>query len=386
MKAAFFTPWKWVKFEGVWQWAWGLPILVEDEPGTGKTSLISQFTEEWRSAFKWLSPGAHGEGVFGVIPVPGKDGTITYPRPSWAKMFDDGQRGLVLVDEISSADRGLQPPMLGLVGEHQLGDDVLPPPVRVWGACNPVHLAANGDDLAPPLANRFGWLRWDAPTVDEHRAYMMGRAQGGAVETKDPAAEEARVLDAWPEAWAWAVAMESGYLQSQPHMKNQCPKEATAQGRAWPSDRTMEMATRALASARVHGLKPEVADEFVAAFIGHKAQAMWATFIADAKMPNMQKLLDGEVKWEPEVERLDRAAAVLAGATATLVGDTDKKRQEKRAQRAWKEVFSKVVEFAPDLVVPSSQQMIRSSLHAYKEAIPVLAKTHPVTSTLSGER
>lgn len=386
MKAAFFTPWKWVKFEGVWQWAWGLPILVEDEPGDGKTACNAQFAEEWRSAFKWLSPGAHGEGVFGVIPVPGPDGTITYPRPSWAKLFDDGRRGLVLVDEISSADRGLQPPMLGLVGEHQLGDYVLPPQVRVFGACNPVHLAANGDDLAPPLANRFGWLHWGAPTVDEHRAYMMGRAGGGEQETRDPVAEEKRVLEAWPEAWAWAVAMESGYLQSHPHMKNQCPKDATGQGRAWPSDRSMEMATRALASSRVHGLSAEHSEEFVAAFIGHKAQALWSTFIADAKMPNIPALLDAQVKWEPEVHRLDRAAAVLAGATATLLQDTDKKRQRKRAEHAWKVIFAPVVEFAADLVVPSSQAMIKASLHSFTCAVPVLAKTHPVTSVISSER
>jgi MoxR-like ATPase len=307
IRAALFTP--------AARGRWGLPLLCWAEPGTAKSAIIEEVAAKCGLPCQALSPGTHGEGAFGCVPVPesarldteeilaavsrhladliddgytpeeavssamqaglmlryiGNPQTILkYPPPEWTERMTDG--GVVFVDEITTCPPALQPPLLGLalnamIGFHYLGDRV-----RVIAAANPPEMAAGGYDLSPPVANRFGHIQWTAPSIDDHAAYMMGaQAMTSSITSAkvDAKQEEERVAAAWPHALAKAVGLEVAFLRRKPSLKNQCPKTGTGAARAWPSDRTWEMATRALASAEVHGLEPVDAESFVAAFIG----------------------------------------------------------------------------------------------------------------------
>lgn len=366
MHAAIFTPTK----KG-----WGLPVLFQDEPGTAKSSVVEAYAERLGLPCEVLSPGERGEGAFGVVPIPVK-GVLTYPKPDWSVKMDGNAGGIVFVDEITTAPKLLQAPMLGLVAAKRIGSHQFGPRVRVIGACNPPALAAGGHDLAAPLANRFGWITWGAPTVDEHTAYMLDAASDQHDEEIDAIAEEARVLAAWGPAYAKAVGLETAFLRAQPQWKNQCPKPGDpAASRAWTSDRTWEMATRAYASAIVHGLDKAALDEFVTAFIGVKAYASWATYIEAADLPDITAFLDGAVKFEHDKRRLDRTAAVINAAAALLTGDSKIARREERAAALWR--FMGTIP-SVDLIYPVGQALMKASLHTASEAIPVLAKLQPV--------
>lgn len=362
MHAAFFTPTK----KG-----WGLPVLFQDEPGTAKSSVIESYAERLGLPCEVLSPGERGEGAFGVVPIPVK-GVLTYPKPDWADRMVNG--GIVFVDEITTAPKLLQAPMLGLVAAKRIGSHTFGPRVRVVGACNPPALAAGGYDLTAPLANRFGWVQWGAPTVEEHTAYMLDAASNQHGEDIDAVGEEARVLEAWGPAYAKAVGLETSFLRAQPHLKNMCPKPGDpAASRAWPSDRTWEMATRAFASAIVHKLPQTELDEFVTAFIGAKVYSAFATFIENTDLPDIAAFLDGKVPFEHNARRLDRTAAVINAATALVT--SEKTRRDERAARLWK--FMGTIP-SIDLIVPSGQALMKATLHTSPEALPVLAKLHPV--------
>ncbi len=351
---------------------WGLPALFEGDPGVAKTSVIEQYAALWQMPCEVLSPGERGEGAFGVVPVPEK-GKLTYPRPDYTDKFEKAGRGIVFVDEITSAPAMLQPPMLGLVAARRIGSYTLPAGVRVIGACNPVDVAANGCELSAPLANRFGWLKWHAPSVEEHCAFMMG-VGGDAVDSQDPAVEEARVLKAWGPAFAQAVGLEAGFLRAMPHMKNTCPKVGDpAMSRAWASDRTWEYAVRAMASATVHGLDDSDRDEFAAAFIGTKVYQDFATYIEQADIPAAADVLDGKVAFKWEVKRLDRSAAIITACTALIVPAGAEKRME-RASKLWEILLDTT---HADITVPSVTALCRTDLHRAKEARPVLAKLAP---------
>jgi MoxR-like ATPase len=370
LKAALFTP--------VAGGRWGLPILAWGPPGVGKTAIIEGVAAEWGLACESLSPGERGEGAFGVVPVPSTDGTLTYPRPEWTRQFDATTRGLVFVDELTTAPPALQAPLLGLVLSRRIGGFSLPAGVRVFAAANPPEQAAGGFDLAPPVANRFGHLEWAAPSVDDHCAYMLGAASD-TTQASDASEEEARVLAAWPAAWSRAVGLETAFLQRRPGLKNAMPQAGDPKAsRGWASDRSWEAATRALASAAVHGLSAAETEEFVAGFIGEAIASEWFAFIAEQDLPDPAALLDGAAQYAHNPLRLDRTVAVLA-ACAALVLPPKAARRAERVRALWALISEMSASKADlDLFVPVCQALVGAGLVNLVDAGPVLAALQPI--------
>lgn len=364
LHAALFTP----NANG----SWGQPLLIEDEPGVGKTAIIEQYAARFGLPVRVLSPGTDGEGAFGCIPVP-KNDVLTYPPPDWTAWMADG--GVVFLDEVTTAPPIIQASMMGMLTARRIGAHKFGPRVRILGACNPVSLAANGYDLAAPLANRFGHVKWGAPSVEEHIAYMLGGGQGPE-DPEDAKAEEARVMNLWPEAYALAVGLESGFLQSQPDWKNKCPKGNNPKaGRAWPSDRTWELATRALAASKVHDLSESERDTLLQAYVGVEAATAFSTYMESADLPNIAELLDGKATF-PANAPMDKAAVVMNAGTA-LVANKQCPNRAARAEALWKLLGAQGTGRL-DIVAAPVTALINEGLHASKAAVPVLAKVQPL--------
>lgn len=372
LKAALFTPYS--------KGRWGLPIINWSEPGEGKTSITEEICAGFGLPCITLSPGEMGEGAFGVIPVPDVSGVIKYPPPEWTLQVEDG--GVVFIDEMSSTPPALQPPLLGLLFARRTGGKVLGKRCRVIGAANPPELAAGGFDLAPPVANRCGHIDWTAPTAEEHADYMLRGSTGSrgeSIVTLDAKGEEARIEKAWPEAWAYAVGLETAFLRRRPELKNKCPKPGDPKaGRAWPSDRSWENATRAFASARVHGLSETERDEFVSAFVGTGVANEFFSFVTEADLPNPADVLDGKEKFKHSARRLDRTAAVL-NACVSLVTPTAATKRDARTEALYA-LMADLMEdkSVMDVLVPPCYSLVKAGLHVKKGATGVLAKIQPL--------
>lgn len=355
---------------------WGLPTLFEGQPGVAKTEVIEAVADAASLPLVSLSPGLHGEGAFGVVPVPVKTagGTrLCYPPPAWTDDVEEG--GVVFVDEVTSAGPALQAPMLGLVAAKQVGTHTLPERVRVIGACNPPEIAANGQELSAPLANRFLWLSWEPPSVDEHCAFMVGSVSNHGLPEVDAVAEERRVLQAWPTAFARAVGLETAFHRKTGGVyKNKCPRtDSLALGRAWPSDRTWEMATRALASSYVHALSEQDTSDLLIGCVGAEAGGAFEVFIREADFPDIEALLDGAA-YTFDPKRIDRTAAVLTACVA-LVAPASAVRRLPRAEALWR-LLGAVPPSSRDLCVPVAKALIDAGLHAMPAAVPVLSGMH----------
>jgi MoxR-like ATPase len=417
IRAALFTPFS--------KGRWGLPICVEDEPGTAKSAAIVEVAEELGMPYEILSPGERGEAAFGVVPVPVSDTEgyaltlstviaealkegrsvadsldlalraagrkpatrLCYPRPDWTDKFigsgGEDLGGVIFVDEVTTAPPMIQAALLGLVLERRIGSHTFGPRVRVVGAYNPPELAAGGFDLSAPLANRTGHIRWGAPTVEEHAAYMLrgdtGSAERSGVRADLAVAEEKRVLGLWPEAFASARGLEVAFLTRRPNLKNVCPKAGDPKvGRSWPSDRTWEMATRALASADVHDLSDVETEAFVAAFIGEAASSEFFAFKQDQDLPNPADLLDGKEHFSHSSKRPDRTAAVL-NACAALVTPMGSTKRSERADALWSLIEKEAKGKADlDLFVPCVFALIDANLHARKSATMAMSAVQPI--------
>jgi len=373
LKALWFTPGR--------RGRWGLPVCWWQGPGVGKTTVIEHAAAEFGFAHvETLSPGSRGEGAFGVVPMPTPDGSrLLYPPPDWIEHFKDGTRGIVFVDEINRAAPAIQPPLLGLVNELQIGSSYLGGHVRVVAAANPVETAPGVYEMDPAEANRMGHLEWPAPSVEEWTSWALSGCNGGAADEEplDAAKEEARVMKAWPEALAVASGRVTAFLRAYPSLLYKQPPDGDpARGRAWPSPRSWELGLRALAGAVVHGLSEDDTDLLLAAFVGQAAASQYADWLAKANLPDPVAVLDGKVSFEHDPDRLDRTVAVL-GACAALVSPAQAERRKDRTARLWG-IVGEVAKTTPDITEPAATALVDAKLHTTKEAIPVLAKLFPV--------
>ena len=344
---------------------WGLPIIGEGEPGTGKTSFMKAEVERYHGLpFKRLSPAENGEGAFGVVPVPGEDGFLKYPPPDWIQPFKAAGGGVVFLDEINTAPPALQAPLLGLVQLRTLGSYVFPKRTRVVGAMNAVADAAGGWDLSPALANRFGHFTFEALSeADWVVALLSGFSADGDGETLNAEQEEKRVLEAWPAAMAWAAGMVGGFIQRNPAKLHARPaKTSSAASRAWPSRRTVHYAAVALASSRIHALSETDTDTFMGGFVGNAWVQEYATWRAHADLPDPNEVLEGKVNFKHDSRRLDRSMATLGACAALCVHEkTNGKLTKPRGNKMW-EVLSTVLKDAADCAIPAARALIQKGI------------------------
>lgn len=378
--AAFFTPWGLHEHGEI---DWGARLLLHGPPGSRKTAIMRQLAFVLGIFFYSLKPGAKGQGGFGVTPVPieieGSDGKkymiLSFPGPDWVA----NQRGkpmLVLVDEMNTAAPALQAPLLGLTQEKEIGSDHLDPRHRVFGATNSVEDAAGGWDLAPAIANRLGHIDWPDPPVDEWAEYMIRGAVNDERDPVDIEAEEERVLQAWPHAWAAATGIITSYVKANRSIfRDQPPKHDNRSSRAWASPRTWEYAIRMLATSTIHKLNEEETDLLLGAYVGDKVAAELGTFRNQKDLVDPAQLLEGEVQFKHDPFRLDRTAVTI-NSCAALVSPQQAENRDKRGKALWI-LLGKLMEDVEDLVVPVASTLFKSGLSGPKEATPILAEIKP---------
>jgi MoxR-like ATPase len=360
----------------------GLTVLFEGDPGTAKSDAIEEYVHETLGMHcEVLSPSERGEAAFGATPYPvqakkGGPTRISYPTPDWLDAYDADIGGAVFVDEANTVNPVLQAPMMGLIGARRIGGALLPDNVRVIGACNPVDIATNGHDFEPALANRWCFLRWDAPSPEERRAYNARVVQGAKLrEPVDTKAEEARVRAAWPAAYARAISLENAFFAACPTWKNKMPgRDDPRIHRAWPSDRSWANATRAHAASMIHGLSEEERDEFIAGFVGEAACQAFTTWMEKADLPNAEDVLDGRTPFVPD-HRMDRNGAVLT-ACAAIVSPKECPNRVARAKRLW-ELMLSVSTHSMDVVIPAALDLASARLIP-AEADTLLARLDPI--------
>jgi hypothetical protein len=369
--AALFTPTP----EGFW----GAPILGWGRPGTGKTKGISAAAAAANLPFYRLSPAEAGEGQFGVVPVPGADGFLHYPAPEWVQKFNTGCGGVLFVDEISTAPPALQAPLLGLVQLRTIGAYTFGPRVRIIAAANETQDAAGGWDLAPALANRFGHFDFEGLSPNDWVTGLLGGfANTDDNQHVDAETEEARVMAAWPSAIAMARGLVASFITRRPNLLHNQPSRASNNtSRAWPSRRSVEYATYALASARVHGLNEVDTDEFIGGFVGLAWVTEFATHRVNLDLPDPAELLDGKVDFKHNSRRLDRTMAVLSSIAALVAPENAAKRKE-RGNAAWK-IIASVIEETADVAIPAATTLSRARLVGgdYKACQSPLSKLFP---------
>lgn len=351
---------------------WGLPLLFEGHAGIGKTGQIEDITS---------ASGLHLEVVIGSIRDPSDfggmpilhEGRTNLAAPSWAYRCAEHKRALIFGDELNTAPPAVQAAWLRIATDRVVGDLVLPKTVRIIGAQNNVAESAGGWDLAAPLANRFGHIPWDIPSAAEWIQWLLG-SSGEVVKASNAEVEEQRALDAFPSAYAKAKGLVAGFIQVQPQLLHRQPPPGNPEAsRAWPSPRSWENFTRALAGSEIHRLDDVDAEVLTSAFVGTAAAAAFEKYQRDADLPNPEDVLSGAVKFVHNPKKLDRSQAILGACAALIIGAKDKSQQAAKADALW-QLIGEVAKDATDIVIPAARAIAKAGFVSSKAATVNLAK------------
>ncbi|MFE7172624.1 AAA family ATPase [Streptomyces sp. NPDC057616] len=317
-----------------------LPVLLWGEPGIGKTAALTQLAESLDLPLTTVIASVHEPSDFSGLPVVGDDPAeqgVPMAPPDWAVRLVRAGRGLLFLDELSTAPPAVQAALLRLVLERRIGALRLPPEVRIVAAANPRSSAADGWELSPPLANRFVHLQWT------HDHEVVVRGLGG---TWPRAAMPRLSPDTLPEAVEFARRAVCALLTARPKLVHQLPTNETRRGGPWPSPRSWEMTLRLIAFATAAGASRDVLSLLVRGTVGDGPGLELLTSIDRLDLPDPETLLADPAQAELP-ERGDLRQAVLDGVVAAVRNRPERSRWD----AAWALLVRALETGAPDLVV-----------------------------------
>jgi hypothetical protein len=317
-----------------------LPVLLWGEPGIGKTAALTQLAAALDLPLTTVIASVHEPSDFSGLPVVGDDPAeqgVPMAPPDWAVRLVRAGRGLLFLDELSTAPPAVQAALLRLVLERRIGALQLPPGVRIVAAANPRSSAADGWELSPPLANRFVHLQWT------HDHEVVVRGLGGTwpratLPWLDP--------EKLPEAVAFARRAVCGLLTGRPKLVHRLPSSEARRGGAWPSPRSWEMAMSLIAFATAAGSSREVLSLLVRGTVGDGPGLELLAGVDRMDLPDPETLLADPTAGELP-ERGDLRQAVLDGVVAAVRNRPDRARWD----AAWALLVRALETGAPDLVV-----------------------------------
>jgi hypothetical protein len=349
---------------------WGLPLNIVGLSGGGKSERIASACHAVSLPLQVVFPASKQPEDFGGAPFPTPDGIMmACILPQANKLLEAGA-GVLLFDELSTASPRVQGAALGVFNDKRIGDQLLPPRVRMLAAMNPPEYAAGGYPIEAPMANRMMHITYDMPTLREWTDWAMG--------TNDPRLEhvsnaEQRVLNGWNTHFPQTTGLITGFLGAFPdHLHGQPKPDDADAGGPWPSPRTWNWVIRGLATARSLGMPSDIEPRIVAGLVGDSIMSEWVEWVTKADLPSPIDMLTKN--WFPDEHRMDITIAAMTSMTMWVCSiNDDPQAQSDYAAAGWG-IIDKILEIGqPDVAVRSASAFTTQGL-AHESNNPRLAQ------------
>ena len=336
----------------------GVPVVLWGSPGTGKTSVVRALGESLGWPVEVVIGSIREPADFAGLPVV-VDGGVKMAPPAWATRLAVAEVGLLFLDELTTAPPAVQAAMLRVVLERVVGDLALPPGVRVVAAANPPEEAADGWELAAPLANRLVHLDWPVEAGAVASGLAVGFPTPSVLLASEPSA--AQQLS--------ARAAVAAFLHVRPTLVLQIPSVAALASRGWPSPRSWEAVAVLLAACEASMASEDARSALVMGAVGEGAALEFLSWLANADLPDPEEVLaDPDSFVLPE--RSDRAFAALTAVASLAVSKGD----DEHWTAAWR-VVAKAADAAPDVAALVARTLAGSRPHGADLPSEILALT-----------
>jgi hypothetical protein len=317
-----------------------LPVLLWGEPGIGKTAALTQLAASLDLPLTTVIASVHEPSDFAGLPIVGDDPEVRgvpMAPPRWAVELVRAGRGLLFLDELSTATPAVQAALLRVVLERRVGALQLPSGVRIVAAANPRASAADGWELSPPLANRFVHLYW------VHDRDVVVRGLGGVwPRARLPRLDPERL----PEAVILARRAVCGFLEVRPTLIHRLPSTETRRGGAWPSPRSWEAALTLLAFGTAAAVSREVLALLVRGAVGDGPGLELLAHLDRMDLPDPETLLA-----DPAAADLPERGDLRQAALEAVIAAVGARPERQRWEAAWAVLVRALETGAPDLLV-----------------------------------
>jgi hypothetical protein len=347
-------------YPGTKECLWGLPLLIEGEPGIAKTARLKQLAKTVQVKAKSLFAAQHPPEDFSGALIPdGKgDANQICPLAQVRSLIKEGY-GIIFLDEINGAPPATQGALQSFIHERVAGDAEMPGGIRIIAAQNPEEMATGGFRLSPALANRFLHLSDPGPNAREWAAWLMGgsrpRMQASLRDIEKTVSEE------WPNLFPESQALFTGFIEKNPSLLHKRPDLSNPDsGKAWPSHRTWDFALRAWTTARILEKSDGIKEALINACVGEGAASIFLTYVKENDIPKPLDVLNGVWKLDPD--RLDIILAAYTGAVAYVQQRPSREEKVKLAVKAWTCLVPLFDASLTDIVIPAAHTLIAEKL------------------------
>lgn len=284
-----------------------LPVILWGPPGQGKTSVINAIAQKNGRRLETLLASIREPQDFAGLPAI-NNGRAQLVSPDWALRLAEDGNGILFTDEVNTAPPTVQAALLRVCLDKVAGDCHLGERTSIIAAANPPEQAADGWDLAAPLANRFCHLDWALPSD------VVRDGLSGVWPTFDlPEVNESLAA----ESVASEKILVAGFLTSRPDLTTALPKASSEQGRAFPTPRSWEAAATLSGWATALRLDESVRRILVRGSVGLGAAAEYLTYRANLDLPRPKDVLSDPRGFEIP-KRADLIYVIGAGVLAEV--------------------------------------------------------------------
>ena len=319
-----------------------VPVLLVSDPGVGKSSLVRGYAAATSRHCAVVLGSIREPADIAGLPVITDAGVVLHP-PAWARDCATAEAGAVaFLDELTTCPPSVQAALLTVALDRVVGDLVLPDGVQIIAGANPPDRAADGYELAAPLANRFCHIGF-SPTPAE---WVSGMTEGWS------APPASRAITADPDRVVTIRASVLGFINARPDLLHVFPADAATSGGAWPSRRTWDFLARSLPGVRDNDHAARQALTF--GLVGEGAGIAFLEWVAAADLPSTADVLadPDSIDW---TDRPDRVWAILSGVAAWAAATGTKSAW----RQAWGPLLACASAGAPDVAAAAARALGR---------------------------
>lgn len=287
-----------------------LPPLVWGKPGVGKTATVKFLADGLNLHLETVIASIRDPSDFAGLPVIRPDGSVDLAAPGYAKRLIAAGKGILFLDEVSTAPPAVQAALLRVIHEGWVGDVQLPDTVVRAACANDVADAAGGWVLSPPMANRFVHLKWDLDTTFWVEGMTAGWGEPEVVHVPADWAKD-HLAASRSLVGSYIRSRGAGVLHNQPADENEA-------GKAWPSPRTWDMAATLHAACTAAQVPEAMSLTLMSGCVGPGATTEYLTWLRELDLPNPEDLLRDPGSLRVPA-RADQAFAVLASVVTATV-------------------------------------------------------------------
>lgn len=318
---------------------------------THNTAKLTKNGEAWGYHVETVVGGIREASDFMGLPLE-INGEVHYAPLQWARNLIHSQerfdkpRGLLFLDELTTAAPSVQKAMLRIAQERFVGDHKLPDTVAIVAAANPPEVAVDGWDLEAPVANRFMHLDWKLDLHD----WAEGVATHFEFQKIDSL--ESMTVNSTPTDFIRVSSAINAFLMNHAKLFHALPTDPHLAGKGWPSPRSWENAMKVLSyladddeDAKLIVLK---------GCVGEGAAVEYFAWLAAADLHDPVAVMADPSIVDWKTERPDRLFALTTAVTALAVSDA--------IPDAWTKAITVLTACAkggkPDVATPGARTLL----------------------------